>query len=269
MSQSPCFSAAPDGERRCLIAIVHNGPVVLTQTCRSLMELGFGNRVEKAKAAHGFEEIALAWFSGFPRVDAMRDSAMSQALRDGFTHVLFLDADMVWPSNVLERMLRHHAAGIVGGLYFLKAPPFSPVAFPEIVESVGDVDFYSYLEDYADALVPVQVLGMGCTLIPVAVLGRIGPRPWFSYQDDPEGWPRVSEDVPFCKRAREAGVPILLDPTVKCGHVTVDVIDERYHRRYQASMRAPAPANIELHPIETGMDAIGAAVTEAINGAPV
>lgn len=273
MSADRCSWDVPEAHRRCLIAIVHNGPVVFTQTVRSLMELAFGNRVEKAKATHRFAEIAFAWFSGFPRVDAMRDCAMHQAQRDGFSHVLFLDADMVWPTDVLVKMLRHHAAGIVGGLYLLKAPPYSPVALTDIVESEGGVDHYAYLAEYGDELVPVNVLGMGCTLVPVAVLDKIGARPWFSYQEDQDGWPRVSEDVPFCKKAREAGVPILLDPTVKCGHVTTDVIDERYHRRYQASMRAaeeaPVHVRVETPTIEAGIDTIGAAVTEAIEGAPL
>jgi hypothetical protein len=271
VSHDRCFSGAPDGERRCLIAIVHNGPVVFTQTVRSLMELAFGNRVETAKAAHGFAEIAFAWFSSFPRVDAMRDAALQGAIEDGFTHVLFLDADMVWPTDVLERMLRHHAAGIVGGLYVLKAPPYSPVALTEIVHTDGAVNHYAYLADYGEDLVAVSVLGMGCTLIPVTVAAAIGARPWFDYRNDNDGWPRVSEDVPFCERAKAAGVPLWLDPTVKCGHVTTTVVDERFHRRYQAGQRATAeaPMHASVPELEVGMDVIGNAVGEAIEGAPV
>lgn len=265
MSQSPSISDAPDVVRRCLVAIVHNGPVVFTETARSLMELGFGNRVQVAKDAHGFAEITFAWFTGFPRVDAMRDSAMQQAQRDGFSHVLFLDADMVWPSNVLERMLRHHAAGIVGGLYVLKGPPYSPVALADIVETTDGVDRFAYQVDYGDQLIPVNVLGMGCTLIPTAVLDAIGPRPWFEYQDDGDGWPRVSEDVPFCRKAKAAGVPVLFDPTVKCGHVATQVVDERYHRRYQASVRAAEGAPIHLEVRESGAPVVDAAV----EGVPV
>lgn len=254
MSRSPFFSVAPE-DRRCLIAIVHNGPVVCTQTARSLMELGFGNRVETAKQAHGFAEIGFAWFSNFPRVDAMRDSALLSACRDGFSHVLFLDADMVWPSDVLVRMLRHHDAGIVGGLYLLKGPPYSPVALADIVETTkAGVNHYAYQVEYGTELIDVNILGMGCTLIPLEAVRRMGPRPWFLYEDDGEGWPRVSEDVPFCRRAKACGVPILFDPTVKCGHVTSTIIDERFHKRYQASIRAAerAPIRLEVGPEPEG-----------------
>lgn len=245
MSRSPFFSVAPD-DRRCLIAIVHNGPVVCTETAKSLMGLGFGNRVETAKQAHGFVEISFAWYSQFPRVDAMRDSAIAGALRDGFSHVLFLDADMVWPTDVLVQMLRHHDAGIVGGLYLLKGPPYSPVHLGQIAETKDGVNHYVYQTEYGTDLVDVNVLGMGCTLIPLEAVRRMGARPWFLYEDDGEGWPRVSEDVPFCRRAKACGVPVLFDPTVKCGHVTSTVIDERFHQRYQASVRAAAAAPVRL-----------------------
>lgn len=253
MSRSPFFSVAPE-KRRCLVAIVHNGPVVFTETARSCMEIGWGNRVEHAKEAHGFVEISFAWFTGFPRVDAMRDSALSQALADGFSHVLFLDADMVWPSDVLTRMLRHHDAGIVGGLYVLKGPPYSPVHMGAIAEETDGVVQYFRPIDYGQELVDVNALGMGCTLIPIEAVRRIGPRPWFEYQDDPEGWPRVSEDVPFCRKAKAAGVPVLFDPTVKCGHVSVHVLDERHHKRYQAGVKAAAgaPVMIDIGPETEG-----------------
>lgn len=249
MSQSPCFSVAPES-RRCLVAIVHNGPVVYTETARSLMELGFGNRVAVAKETHGFEEIVFAWFTQFPRVDSMRDFALEQASRDGFSHVLFLDADMIWPSDVLVQMLRHHDKGIVGGLYVLKGPPYSPVALADIVETTEGVNRYAYQTDYGTELVDVNVLGMGCTLVPTAVTQLLGRRPWFHYENDQNGWPRVSEDVPFCRKAKAAGVPILFDPTVKCGHVATQVLDERYHWRYQQSIQAAAQQPIPIEAVE-------------------
>jgi GT2 family glycosyltransferase len=240
MSENRYFSVGPNPSptRRCLVALVHNGPVVCVETAISLMELGWGNRVETAKIAHGFSEIAFVWERSFPRVDAMRDKVMVGALAEGFSHVLFLDADMVWPTNTLERMLRHHSAGIVGGLYVLKAPPYSPVALGAPVKTEAGVTHYAFETDLGEDLKPVHVLGMGCTLIPTEVCAAIGPRPWFTYEDDADGWPRVSEDVPFCRKAKAAGFPILLDPTVSCGHATTQVIDERWHRRYQQSHAA-------------------------------
>jgi len=226
---------------RCLVVVCHNGPVVFTQTVRSLVELGWGNRVDEAKQAHGFDEIALHWSHNFPRVDAMRDSSIELARREGFSHVLFLDADMVWPTDTLSRMLRHAGdpMAIVCGLYVIRTPPYSPVAMSGRFREEGSaVNQFYYQLEYGKELVEVDVVGMGCCLIPLSVFDAIGPRPWFEYGNDDNGWPRVTEDVPFCLKAKEAGYRVCLDPTVKCGHVQPMVVDDRWHRRYQTSMAA-------------------------------
>ena len=213
--------------------------MVFTQSVQSLMELGWGNRIPKACAEHGFEAIDLFWSTNWPRVDALRDQAVDCALRDGFSHLLFLDADMVWPTDVLSKMLRHHSQGIVGGLYFLKGKPWAPVAMKGLYRPEGStVDQWYRLDTYPkDELLDVDILGMGCTLIPTAVFAAMGARPWFEYENDDEGWPKVSEDVPFCRRAAAAGFSLYLDPSVKCGHVHTQIIDEKYHKRFQASVR--------------------------------
>lgn len=223
-------------ERRCLVAICCNTGTIPQKTTQSLMELGWGNRVETAKAAHGFTEISFAWFTTFPRVDALRDSAACLAQAEGFTHLLFLDADMIWPTDVLTRMLAHHDVGIVGGLYVMRHPPFAPVALKDgrTIDESGVVQYQHAGEALTERqLIDVDVLGMGCTLIPVSVFSAIGPRPWFAYANDAEGWPVVTEDVPFCQKAAAAGYRIAVDPTISCGHVTSQVVDRQTSLRYR------------------------------------
>lgn len=234
----------------------------MTPTVKSLMELGWGNRVERAKAAHGFSEISFTLVTAFPRVDALRDSAVALALAEGFTHLLFLDADMVWPTDTLERMLAHHAAGIVGGLYVMRHPPYAPVALRNGFRAPGSqVDQFEHATLDTTDLIPCDVLGMGCTLIPLSVFAQIGPRPWFEYRDDDAGWPVVTEDVPFCLKAKAAGVPIFLDPTISCGHVTHQITDRRWHDRWQqqaTDVRAAMPVSLVVHPSDAPVAALEA-----------
>ena len=209
---------------------------MLTQTTRSLIELGWGDRVQRAKDAHGFAEVSFHWGHSFPRVDALRDAAVDLARTEGFSHLLFLDADMVWPTDVLVRMLAHHDRGIVGGLYVMRHPPYAPVALRDKFRAEGssvDQFYHAQLtESREDGLIPVDVLGMGCTLIPLAVFDAIGDRPWFEYKNDDAGWPVVTEDVPFCTKAKAAGFSVWLDPSISCGHVTTQVTDARWHQRW-------------------------------------
>lgn len=221
-----------------MVVVCHNTPIVYRQTAQSLMELGWGNRVERAKEAHGFEAIDFFWSTSWPRVDCLRDSGAELARREGHSHILFLDADMVWPSDLLEQLLRHHDVGIVGGLYVTKNPPYNPVALKNPTREAGSqVDRFEFVQDYGKELADVDVLGMGCTLVPTAVFDAIGPRPWFEYRNDDAGWPAITEDVPFCLKAKAAGFRIALDPTIKCGHVATMVMDDKWHRRYQRSVR--------------------------------
>lgn len=243
--------------RRCLVAICHNSPVVLTKTAQSLMELGWGNRVDEAKAAHGFESIDFMWATTFPRVDALRDSVADLAQVEGFTHILFLDADMVWPTDTLTRMLAHHDKGIVGGLYVMRHPPYAPVALRDGTTPEGStaVQYAHASEALTEKdLIPCDVLGMGCTLVPVDVFAKIGPRPWFEYANDDQGWPTVTEDVPFCQKAAKAGVPILLDPTISCGHITTNVVDRKTSLRYRNDSERVA-ASMPLRLVELPTEA--------------
>ncbi len=224
--------------RRCLVAICHNWPIVYRKSCQSLMELGWGNRIKRAMAANGFGAIDFAWFHRSPRVDALRDMAATAAQKEGYTHVLFLDADMVWPSDTLVRMLAHHDKGVVSGFYVAKTAPYYPIALRGPVHQVDGVNVYAHDKEWGKddtALRPEQVVGMGCTLVDVAIFDTLGKRPWFAYEDNADGWPMVSEDVPFCRKAEAAGWGIWMDPTVKCGHAQIEVISDGHFRRYMES----------------------------------
>jgi hypothetical protein len=263
-------------ERRCLVAVCHNGPVIFTETAQSLMELGWGDRVQEAKDAHGFAAIDFAWSRSFPRVDALRDHIVAKALIHpaGYTHILFLDADMVWPTDVLLKMLAHHDKGIVSGLYHLKGGDYAPVAMRQGKQDEGSaVTVYTHDRDYRETgaeLRPQEVVGMGCALVPIEVFRAIGPRPWFIYEPDNEGWPAVSEDVPFCRKARAAGFSVWLDPMVKCGHVTTNTVTEKWHLAATDGMVSAlmqAAAGPQYRPEDTGPVEITEAGTRPFSGA--
>lgn len=231
-------------EIRVLVAICHNLSVVDRRATQSLIEIGYGDRVARAKATLGIASIDMAWFTQAPRVDVLRNIALEQGMRDGFTHIVFLDGDMIFPTDTLERLLRHIPRGaLVSGFYTMRRPPYAPIAMRDgQLHECGKYSVYRYDNDYEDVdqhgLREEEVIGMGCALVPLDIVARIGPKPWFHYKDDADGWPQVSEDVPFCERVRAAGFQVFLDPSIKCGHLFSEVADERFYKRYLASMQA-------------------------------
>lgn len=133
------------------------------------------------------------------------------------THILFVDQDMVVPADAPER-LAAHGMPIVGGAYFLKGDPFTPVAFDFDLDGIDSIKDFRMIPRLPHRKVgKVGGIGMGCTLIDCHVFRDMeehyGDKQWFHTS------PTMGEDVWFARRCMEMGVPIYLDRTVQCGHV--------------------------------------------------
>lgn len=215
--------------RRALVAVCCNERTIPRETAASLVRLGWGGRVPRAMEAHGFESVDFGWFDQFLGVDDLRNYAVSTALEHDYTHLVFLDADMQWPSDLLKRLLRHHALeALVSGVYFRKPWPHFPVAFCDVAwdddarRAVYKCDLG--VLDEGEALRPEEMIGMGCCLLPLSVIRTLGEPPWFAYHRPVHGYATVTEDVPFCQRVRAAGVPIWVDPTIVCDHYSAQYV---------------------------------------------
>lgn len=248
--------SVPAGQRKCLVAVASNERMVYRQTVQSLVSLGWGERVTKAATRHGFSDVQFTWVHRHPRVDDLRNEAAQMAIGLGASHLLFLDSDMTWPATVLSQMLSHHDRGMVAGLYFLKRYPHQPVALHSgaVNLETGQVD-YLYVDAgvLATELQPVSLVGMGCTLIPMA-LCRAMEWPWFEYRADQNGIWSITEDVSFCQKAAAFGCPIWLDPTIRCGHLNSDeVTDEHFFRarmedKFVADFKSKQRAKLQAVP---------------------
>jgi hypothetical protein len=223
----------PATDRRCLVAVCCNERNVPTKTAESLIRLGWGQRVTSAAQTHGFTAVDFYWAAKRVLVSDLRDDAAFAALTGNYSHLLFLDADMTWPPDVLVKLLAHHSRGLVSGLYHLKAWPYWPVALKSAVWNEDDQDYdYTYDKDgpHSEILRPVSLIGMGCALIPVELFRRFD-RPWFQYQQASSRFTTVTEDVYFCQQAERLGCPIWLDPTIVCRHVSQELISTAHYDR--------------------------------------
>lgn len=177
--------------------------------------------------------------------------------------------------TLLARILAYHSDGIAAGVYHLKSWPYWPVVLrdpfveddrdnaPKHAEWQAAIDAamlhndaaeverlaakepratynigYRYVraEVEGDMVFPADLVGMGCTLVPVRVAQHL-PRPWFEYMPDHVGQPSVTEDVAFCARARAIGCPIIVDPRIQCGHIGQQEITLPWFQRAQVEMR--------------------------------
>ena len=210
--------------------------------------------------------LGLAKNRTFP-IDANRNEAVCLALKEGFTHVFFMDTDMTFPPDCLAKLLERELP-IVSGIYCLKTPPYWPVMFRlsesdacrgasvsrqrDIVGS-GRPHAWSWFKPIGlwpeDRLFTADMIGMGCCLIESKVfeaLARGKGAEFFAYAPNPYSGNsietadagrieplirNVTEDVHFWRRVRmETDFDVRIDPSVNCGHVKQDIIAPAMYR---------------------------------------
>jgi GT2 family glycosyltransferase len=135
---------------------------------------------------------------------------------------LFLDCDMAFPHDVIQRLMRHASPDrMVGGLcysYNGRARIAKPVLFHE--ENAGRIESWE-----PGSLVPVGAIGMACVLIHRKVFERT-PQPWFQNVQLPNGG-HMDQDQAFCFNARHAGFKIAVDTGTVIGHGKRILVDDR------------------------------------------
>lgn len=168
-----------------------------------------------------------------------RNIFSSGAIRNGYDRVLWLDSDMRFDPDLLERlsadMDENPGVKVISALYFKRRIPTSPVIYKTLEYGRADdntikptVETY---HDYPkDALFPVAGCGFGAVLTSVDILKDI----WDSFGPPFDPMTHMGEDLSFCWRVGQIGEPIYCDSRVKCGHVGLSEFNEAV---YQAQPR--------------------------------
>ena len=158
-----------------------------------------------------------------------RDNLSKQALKLGADYIFWLDSDMIFQPDILERMLNTIEPNtILTGLYFRRVKPFAPVLFDKL-EMTEDGCDWSEFEEIPKEPFEVGGCGFGCVLMPTDAVVSVSLN--FKQMFNP--MKGVGEDLAFCWRARQSGYKIICDPTISLGHVGHTVIDENFYNAYK------------------------------------
>lgn len=120
------------------------------------------------------------------------------------THVFFVDSDMSFPPDTLEKLLKHDKE-IVTVEYNRRKLPEESVTTP--LEKKSETELYK-----------ARNIGGGCLLIKLSVFEKI-QKPWFNFGRGKDGMVVMGEDTWFANTARDVGIDSWIDPTIKVGHV--------------------------------------------------
>ena len=158
-------------------------------------------------ASHPLELVTINPKSSI--VAVARNNGVARAQELGADVILFLDSDMVFPPNVLLRLMTHRKA-IVGAIYTRRLPPY------EILGSTLSRD----LNVGEDGLVEMTRMPTGCLLIAMKVFESL-KRPYFRFGVNEETGAILGEDYAFCDDARKAGFHIWADMNLsrEIGHI--------------------------------------------------
>ena len=166
-------------------------------------------------------------YSSTAAIDRSRCEIATKALRDGFDELMWIDSDIKFDPDSVER-LRAYDLPIVGGIYAKKGVQDLAVYF-----EAGTTELTM---GEGGALVDVRYVGTGflCTQrivyddiqrtfsLPACNTRFNSPAvPYFLpmvIADAPGYW-YLGEDYAFCERARQAGHKIVVDTAIRLGHV--------------------------------------------------
>lgn len=161
-----------------------------------------------------------------------RNELAQHAIKMEADYVLWLDSDMKFEPDLLEKMMAtmdHFKVDVLSGLYFKRVPPYTPVAFDKLeLEDDGRCSHH-YLDHVPGGVMQIAGCGFGCVLMKIEVLLDVIAE----FRDVFSPFAGVGEDLSFCIRARKCGHSIWLDPSIELGHCGHTIITRDYFEAYQ------------------------------------
>ena len=165
--------------------------------------------------------------------DMARNRIAADALNAGYDFVLMVDNDISFRQDALQRLLEHDSDVTMG--YYLNRYARGQKRLTTLYRLGFGWDMYDASElramrDNGKTGVRVKGGGLGFTLFKSSVFERV-PFPWYKWTDLTfkryeaadvyecrDDFQSGGEDINFCNLLTDAGIEIIADPRVNCGH---------------------------------------------------
>lgn len=137
-----------------------------------------------------------------------RDDLSFEAMQKGYTHVLWLDSDIIFDDDILEK-LAAAKKGFVSGVYRCRRGEYKYALYKNLEPAEN-------VERLEDVVFRIDGCGFGAVLIETRILKDV-----WDHNGETCFAPtqRFGEDMQFCMRARALGHPIWCQPAAQVGHV--------------------------------------------------
>lgn len=164
-----------------------------------------------------------------------RNNLARQAIREEADWVLWLDSDMVFGPDLLQRMMKvctENDIEFLTALCFRRKPPYTPCLFDRL-EKVEKGASYTALLSVPEGRFKVGGCGFAGVLMSTQVILDVGAKFNGRMFDPLDGF---GEDVSFCWRARQCGYEIWCDSSIEMGHVGSCVVTRGYFEAYNGGV---------------------------------
>lgn len=138
-----------------------------------------------------------------------RERIAHKAINEHFTHVLWLDSDMVFNENLLDDLM-FCGKSFVTGIYHARRKGYASCIFKAVEPS--NVERF---EQYPSEPFKIAACGFGCVLVSTEILSAVCLHHLTCFTPIQN----LGEDIAFCKRATGLGFELWCEPSVVCGHI--------------------------------------------------
>lgn len=184
--------------------------------CMDQLDVAF---VESLTQMQTGGQAAVQFAAGSLVYDA-RNRLSQIAVENDFDRVLWLDSDMSFGPDFLERMseaLEETGADMVTALYFTRRPPYKPLVYSQcdyIFQGNDARIDVTLVEQIPDERFEVAACGFGGVLMKADILKEIRSQKGLPFSPIYG----LGEDLSFCVRARSLGKKLICDPSIMMGH---------------------------------------------------
>lgn len=167
-------------------------------------------------------------YQGGTLVYVARDKLAKRAIDGGYSHVLWLDSDMIFTEDLLDDLMFSGKDFVTGIAHSRRAPHVSCV-FKEIWPGIERWEGH----DYPSSTFPIGGCGFACVLIKTDIIKAVFDKNGTAFFPMRE----LGEDLAFCKRATDLKYEIYAEPSVWLGHIGHITIYPEYEETYQNGLQ--------------------------------
>lgn len=164
-------------------------------------------------------------------VYSARNDLARQAIKAEADQILWLDSDMVFSPDLLERMTKvseDNNIDFLTALCFRRKPPYTPCLFDKL-NYVNGKCYYTQLMSIPEERFRTEGCGFAGVLIKTDVILSVAGKFDGKLFDPLDG---MGEDISFCWRARECGYEIWCDPSIELGHCGQTIVTRQYFEAF-------------------------------------